>query len=47
MNLTKHYALAFARGPFAEEGRRAVAPAMTRPFDGDIVNDASITPYYT
>ncbi|MFF7047205.1 hypothetical protein ACFY94_02360 [Streptomyces griseorubiginosus] len=43
-------ALAFAQGPFAEEARRAGAPATTRLFDGDIVKDASIdlnSPYYT
>ncbi|WP_457028625.1 hypothetical protein [Kitasatospora sp. P5_F3] len=42
-------ALAFAQGPFAEEARRAGAPATTRLFDGDIVKDASIdlnSPYY-
>ncbi|MDQ0834296.1 hypothetical protein QF032_006140 [Streptomyces achromogenes] len=43
-------ALAFAQGPFAEEARRAGAPATTRLFDGDIVKAASIdlnSPYYT
>ncbi|WP_405015781.1 YdhR family protein [Kitasatospora sp. NBC_00070] len=43
-------ALAFAQGPFAEEARRAGAPATTRLFDGDIVKDASVdldSPYYT
>ncbi|MFI5983188.1 hypothetical protein ACIBEA_20220 [Streptomyces sp. NPDC051555] len=43
-------ALAFAQGPFAEEARRAGAPATTRLFDGDIVKDASTdlnSPYYT
>ncbi|MFF7458560.1 hypothetical protein [Kitasatospora sp. NPDC008115] len=42
-------ALAFAQGPFAEEARRAGAPATTRLFDGDIVKDASLdmsSPYY-
>ncbi|KAA2248889.1 hypothetical protein F0L68_39385 [Solihabitans fulvus] len=42
-------ALAFAQGPFADEARRAGAPATTRLFDGDIVKDASIdlnSPYY-
>lgn len=42
-------ALAFAQGPFAEEARRAGAPATTRLFDGDIVKDASVdlnSPYY-
>ncbi|WP_203673404.1 MULTISPECIES: hypothetical protein [unclassified Streptomyces] len=42
-------ALTFAQGPFAEEARRAGAPATTRLFDGDIVKDASIdlnSPYY-
>ena len=43
-------ALAFAQGPFAEEARRAGAPATTRLFDGEIVKDASLdldSPYYT
>ncbi|GAA1180701.1 hypothetical protein F4556_006243 [Kitasatospora gansuensis] len=43
-------ALAFAQGPFAEEARRAGAPATTRLFDGDIVKDASVdldSPYYS
>ena len=42
-------ALAFAHGPFAEEARRAGAPATTRLFDGEIVKDASLeltSPYY-
>jgi hypothetical protein len=42
-------ALAFAKGPFADEARRAGAPATTRLFDGEIVKDASVdlnSPYY-
>jgi hypothetical protein len=35
------HALAFARGPFAEEMRQAGAAATTRIFDAELVEDAS------
>ncbi|MFD7412473.1 hypothetical protein ACFVZ3_40700 [Kitasatospora purpeofusca] len=46
---TAENALAFAQGPFAEEARRAGAPATTRLFDGEVVREASVdldSPYY-
>ncbi len=46
---TAENALAFAQGPFADEARRAGAPATTRLFDGEVVREASIdldSPYY-
>ncbi len=46
---TAENALAFAHGPFAEEARRAGAPATTRLFDGEVVREASVdldSPYY-
>jgi len=47
---TEDDALAFARGPFAEEARRAGAAATTRIFDAEIVAAASAdlgSPFFT